>query len=150
MYLINTIIIDKLNYHNRINDQHNLREYYHNKPLYAKSNTVNFVKIYLCCCFDCSNYYTRSKSFMVLFLIKKAIITDKLNYHNLKIDQHNVKDIIIINHFMQNLRLQIFLKSIHFIALIVESVVLDQKFHQMCPPPRLSPDYLQTISKVDS
>ena len=47
---------------------------------------------------------------------------------------------------MQNLRLQIFLKSIHFIALIVESVVLDQKFHQMCPPPTLSPDYLQSIS----
>ena len=47
---------------------------------------------------------------------------------------------------MQNLRLQIFLKSIHFIALIVESVVLDQKFHQMCPPHRLVPDYLQTIS----
>ena len=47
---------------------------------------------------------------------------------------------------MQNLRLQIFLKSIHFIALIVESVVLDQKFHQMCPPTYRSPDYLQTIS----
>ena len=49
---------------------------------------------------------------------------------------------------MQNLRLQIFLKSIHFIALIVESVVLDQKFHQMCPPHRLSPDYLQSISRL--
>ena len=47
---------------------------------------------------------------------------------------------------MQNLRLQIFLKSIHFIALIVESVVLDQKFHQMCPPTYRSPDYLQSIS----
>ena len=47
---------------------------------------------------------------------------------------------------MQNLTLQIFLKSIHFIALIVESVVRDQKFHQMCPPPRLSQHYLQTIS----
>ena len=44
---------------------------------------------------------------------------------------------------MQNLTLQIFLKSIHFIALIVESVVCDQKFHQMCPPPRVSPDDLQ-------
>ena len=44
---------------------------------------------------------------------------------------------------MQNLRLQIFLKSIHFIALIVESVVLDQKFHQMWSPSRLSPDDLQ-------
>ena len=71
---------------------------------------------------------------------KKSIITDKLNYHNLKNDLHNLKDIIIINHFMQNLTLQIFLKSIHFIALIVESVVLDQKFHQMCPPTRLSSD----------
>ena len=49
---------------------------------------------------------------------------------------------------MQNLRLQIFLKSIHFIALIVESVVLDQKFHQMCPPPRLSPEYLNIISRL--
>ena len=47
---------------------------------------------------------------------------------------------------MQNLRLQIFLKSIHFIALIVESVETDEKFHQMCPPPRVSPDYLQSIS----
>ena len=47
---------------------------------------------------------------------------------------------------MQNLKLQIFLKSIHFIALIVESVVLDQKFHQMWSPTRLSPDYLQSIS----
>ena len=49
---------------------------------------------------------------------------------------------------MQNLRLQIFLKSIHFIALIVESVVLDQKFHQMCPPLTLSPEYLQSISTL--
>ena len=86
---------------------------------------------------------------MLLFRIKKAIITDKLNYHNLKIDQHNVKEIIIINHFIQNLTLQIFLKSIHFIALIVESVVLDQKFHQMCPPLTLSLDYLILNSPIN-
>ena len=47
---------------------------------------------------------------------------------------------------MQNLTLQIFLKSIHFIALIVESVETDEKFHKIGYPPTLSPDYLQSIS----
>ena len=57
-----------------------------------------------------------------------------------------MKNIIITNYFKQNLTLQIFFKSIHFHALIVDNAALDQKFHQMCPPPTLSPDYLNIIS----
>ena len=57
-----------------------------------------------------------------------------------------MKNIIITNYFKQNLTLQIFFKSIHFHALIVDNAALDQKFCQMCPPPRVSQHYLQTIS----
>ena len=65
-----------------------------------------------------------------------------MDYHNFKMNHYNLKNIIITNHFMQILTLQILFKSIHFHALIDESVIFDQKFYQMCPPPRLSPEVL--------
>ena len=49
---------------------------------------------------------------------------------------------------MQNLTLQIFFKLIRFLALTHQPWKCDQKFYQMCPPPRLSQHYLQTISRV--
>ena len=49
---------------------------------------------------------------------------------------------------MQNLTLQIFFKLIRFLALTHQAWKCDQKFHQICRPPRLSPDYLQSISRL--
>ena len=49
---------------------------------------------------------------------------------------------------MQILKLQILFKSIHFYALVDESVIFDQKFCKIGYPSTLSQHYLQTISRV--
>ena len=83
---------------------------------------------------------------MVLYHIKNAIIIANMDYHNFKMNPYNLKNIIITNHFMQILTLQILFKSIHYHALIDERVIFDQNFCQKCPPPTLSQHYLQTSS----